>query len=168
MVNSEGIRNPEGGAWLQDGEAGASPEHMRIRKALLSLPRLNCPVGFEFRLQRRLSGASSKQTVRSGWNWALGWTGTGLGVATVMLLAVFVFDFHLTKGIPGTVTGTSLQASESTGQPVESTDRMYLNGSETLASSSESEQELNKQDSVSAPRKGELPEGHYHMVGGSE
>ncbi|MBU0508034.1 hypothetical protein KKH27_04265, partial [bacterium] len=64
--------------WMNDpvrvaaGEEGIEPGLMRVRVALMQLPQLSCPVGFEHRLQRRLAGV---RTAGNSRGWTLGWLG---------------------------------------------------------------------------------------------
>lgn len=95
-------------------EDGISPEHLRIRGALQRLPKRCCPVGFEFRLQKRLeSGESALRRPARSWGWSLGWMGAGAGVVTALAVAIFAFDFQLNPGGTLQVAGVSAQPTVS-------------------------------------------------------
>ncbi|MBK8130281.1 MAG: hypothetical protein IPK53_15735 [bacterium] len=49
-----------------NAEPGMDPSEQRVRNALRSLPKANCPVGFEFRLERRLSGKPVREVALVG------------------------------------------------------------------------------------------------------
>ncbi|MCB1061030.1 MAG: hypothetical protein KDB65_12425 [Calditrichaeota bacterium] len=149
-------------------ETEISRDHQKVRDALRSLPKANCPVGFDFRLERRLAGNPVGGT-RSGWS--MGWLGAGVGFATAMVIAVFVFNFGSIPGVsPANVAGTPSQVKTS-GAPIEQPAEM-AKSNETPAQSTtiaeESEQLASKQDtSKDKTKPGTLPEGQYQTVSGS-
>jgi len=91
------------------GEEGVSREMLEIRAALLRLPKATCPVGFEYRLQRRIEGTSSARPVTTGLRgWSLAWAGVGLGLAASVVVATIAFDFHFNAagGVSAPVANT--------------------------------------------------------------
>jgi hypothetical protein len=77
------------------GEEGTTAELLRVRASLRALPRVACPTGFDFRLQKRIENGYEKAHER--WfsrGWVLGWSGATLGVATALVIAIIAFDFN--------------------------------------------------------------------------
>ncbi len=147
-----------------NAEPGMDPSEQRVRNALRSLPKANCPVGFEFRLERRLSGKPVRET-RSGWQ--MSWLGAGFGVAAAMVLSFVVFDF-------GSVTGTSSAGISGSpmrsGVQIEQSVEVAKTNVETVAPQTTPEQSPEQlvatQDSMKDKTKpGTLPEGNYQTVG---
>ena len=67
--------------------------HQMVRAALLTLPQVSAPSGFEFRLQRCIRYAESGQPARDGepiltWRWL----SVGLGVATAVTASLILFE----------------------------------------------------------------------------
>lgn len=150
-------------------EPDCSAEHQRVRKALQSLPKANCPVGFDFRLERRLAGNPVGGPRNS---WSLGWLGAGVGFATAMVLAVFIFDFGSIPGTsPANIAGTPT-TSKSSGVQVEQPAEVAKTTIETsnpVTAPQKTEDELAaSQDSMKDKTKpGTLPDGQYQTVGGT-
>ena len=158
------------------GEEETAPELQRVRNLLICLPRVSCPAGFEFRLQRRLDGAENgNRPTRERMGWGMGWAGLGLGFAAALLVAVVAFDFSFTSpqiaGAGPAVTSTT--QPHNTSQPAEPN----LAGSSvqgpafqqsTTTSEAESQMAAAKRDSnTSKNPPSNLPENLYHMVGGN-
>jgi len=148
-------------------EPEATPVQMRVRQALQTLPKATCPVGFDFRLERRLAGKPVGGT-RSGWS--MGWLGAGVGFGTAMVLALFVFDFGAIPGTsPANITGTPapvMMGGTQIEQPLDVAKTTVTDpaNSATL----ESEQLASTPDSMKDKTKpGTLPEGNYQTVGTS-
>jgi len=79
-----------------DGEDGVSPDLLAVRSVLRSLPTVSCPVGFEYRLEKKLAGEQAGvRSAGSARGWAWGWAGAGLGFATALAIAFFVFDVNV-------------------------------------------------------------------------
>lgn len=156
-VNNRGNMEPE-----------IDSAHMRVREALHSLPKATCPVGFEFRLERRLAGKPVGGT-RSGWN--MNWLGAGIGFATAMVLAVFIFDFG---SIPGTTSSGMIPTATKSGVSIEqpatittSTEQPASVAQEKNAATA-TEQLASTPDSMKDKTKpGSLPDGNYQTVGGN-
>ena len=86
--------NPQGSRYSGTGDEDVDVSLMRVRNALLVLPKMSCPVGFEYRLNRRLQGIDG--SVRSnGRNWVSGWLGVGMGFAAAAVIAFLVLDFDV-------------------------------------------------------------------------
>lgn len=148
-------------------ESDCSAEHQRVRKALQTLPKATCPVGFEFRLERRLAGKPVGGT-RSGWS--INWLGAGVGFATAMVLAVFLFDFGTVPGTnPANITGTPSQVKSGgtqIEQPVDVAKTSVETAAPVTAPEKSSEQLAATPDSMKDKTKpGTLPEGNYQTVG---
>ncbi len=83
----------------RNDDDGMPADLLMIRSVLQSMPKMSCPVGFEFRLQRRIEGLSvTPQRAAGGKSWVLGWTGAGLGFAAASVIAVVMFNFGF--GVP--------------------------------------------------------------------
>lgn len=153
------------------GEDGIGMDLLRVRSVLRTLPRLCCPAGFEFRLQRRLADPGSARS-RSERGWALGWAGLGLGLATAFVIAVVAFDFSFrdardlqmaagpTSDLPAqVVSGQGGTAGESPLNPApQASDRVAQGESQQKA----------VEDSVPEKTPSALPDYPYHMVGGND
>lgn len=88
---NEKINHP----YLESEEMGerSDSEHYMVRAALLTLPRVSAPPGFEFRLQRCIRYAESQQSARDGepiFTWR--WLSVGLGVATAVAAGLIFFE----------------------------------------------------------------------------
>lgn len=159
-----------------------TPENARVRNLLIGLPRVNCPVGFEFRLQRRIEAFESgiRPARRERYGWGFGWAGLGLGLATAFVVAVVAFDFSFTPGkimitgAPVAATSktmtTSPAASDQNAADPNSVIKPEQGNPEVDASAvtEPTHQMAAVKDSNAAknPPK-ELPENLYHMVGGN-
>ena len=110
-MNVSENRDGEESRYLRIGEENETDIGMlRVRAALLSLPKANCPAGFESRLQRRLRVQDVKtQTTTRGW--ASGWLGVGLGFACAAVIALFVFDFNSSPTAPNATVAQKVTAS---------------------------------------------------------
>ncbi len=151
-------------------EPDCSPEHQRVRKALQTLPKANCPVGFEFRLERRLAGKPVGGT-RSGWS--ISWLGAGVGFATAMVLALFIFDFGSAPGTnPANISGTPTTIKTSgvqVEQPADVAKTTIESTAPVTAPEKTAEQLAASQDTMKDKTKpGTLPEGQYQTVGGQQ
>ncbi len=136
--------------------------HVHVREALNSLPKATCPVGFEFRLERRLAGKPVGGT-RSGWS--MSWLGAGFGFAAAMVLAVFVFDFGT---VPGTIP-TATKSGVNIEQPatITTSTEQPANVAEEKSLATPTEQLASTPDSMKDKTKpGTLPDGQYQTVGG--
>jgi hypothetical protein len=156
----------------QDSESSASSEYIQIRNALLGLPRLSCPVGFEFRLQQRLEGRYVRDnSSHHSLNWLTGLTAGGLGVAAALSLAVFVFDFNPWQANHG----VGQIASRSMSQPfvpvqTEAGQASYTGSPERLLATDSPQQDALTaavKDSTPEAHRTALPEGRYQVVDGS-
>lgn len=149
-------------------EPEISRDHQKVRDALRSMPKANCPVGFEFRLERRLAGKPVGGT-RSGWS--MGWLGAGVGFATAMVIAVFVFNFGSIPGVsPSNMAGTPNDVK--TGgvqieQPADLAKTTIEAPAQSTTIDETGEQLASKQDtSKDKTKPGTLPEGQYQTVSG--
>lgn len=179
---NDGVKKNEDPAWhFTRGEEGVPPELLRVRSLLLSLPKACCKPGFEIRLQRKIAGDNSgtERSYGFGRNWAMGWAGVGLGVATAMVVAVVAFDFHFQNGgrlavggapvvsgavshfsVPQGVTGTPVSTSTTFETPEKCPDPQ----SEQLAQK-EPPKASAKRDTTLTRTPSALPENLYHTVG---
>ena len=147
-----------------------TPGQMRVREALKTLPKANCPVGFEFRLERRLAGKPVGGT-RSGWS--LSWIGAGVGFATAMVLALFIFDFGSAPGTgPANITGSPTTIKTSgvqVEQPADVAKTTIETSTPVTTPEKTAEQLAASQDTMKDKTKpGTLPEGKYETVGGTQ
>lgn len=164
-MRSLNVISPDHNATSNGGNA--DPETSPVRNALRNLPKANCPVGFEFRLERRLAGKPVGGT-RS--NWSMGWLGAGVGFATAMVLALFVFDFGAIPGTsPANMTGTPSPVKMGGTQIEQPLDVAKTTVTDPANSTTlESGQLASTPDSMKDKTKpGTLPEGNYHTVGTS-
>jgi hypothetical protein len=181
---NDGVRKNEDPArHYAQGEEGVSPELLRVRSLLLSLPKVGCRPGFEFRLQKSIGGVAggTERSYSSSRNWMLGWAGVGLGVATALVVAVVAFDFHFQNGgriavggapvvsgsashfsVPQGVVGTPVSA-ENTAQVQEKCPDPQ---SEQLAQK-EPDKLAAKKDTTPARAPSPLPENLYHQASGN-
>ncbi|MCB9357094.1 MAG: hypothetical protein H6508_04100 [Calditrichaeota bacterium] len=149
--------------WMS-AEPDMTKAHARVRSALQTLPKETTPVGFDFRLERRLAGKPVGESRKS---WSLGWLGAGVGFATAMVLAMFVFDFGGNAAISpagmiptatkaGPVLERSTPVTTSTEQPAD------VAAERTTA---DEKNTAEKADSLKDKTKpGALPEGAYQVV----
>jgi hypothetical protein len=96
-------------------ETDMNPTYRMIRTLLVGLPKVQAPVGFEFRLQRRIERVRSPRS-RLGWDsWILSWRwfSVGLGVATAVVVGLIFFTPGQ-ENLPSMAT----QGIRSTGAPV--------------------------------------------------
>lgn len=161
----------------QSGEEETAPELMKVRNLLICLPRMDCPAGFEFRLQRRLNGAvDGIRPVRERWGWGMGWAGLGLGFAAALMIAVVAFDFSF-KAPQITGTGPAItatvhpqNATTSTPEPniADTPPQPQVNQQSVALPESDRQLAAAKKDSNTAKNPPtNLPENLYHMVGGN-
>lgn len=160
--------SPDNNAKNESIEPDCTPEQMRVRNALRTLPKANCPVGFEFRLERRLAGKPVGGT-RSGWS--LNWIGAGVGFATAMVLALFIFDFGVIPGTnPANMTGSPTpvkMGGTQIEQPVDVAKTTIETNTAVTAPEKTTDQLAATPDSMKDKTKpGTLPEGNYQTVGG--
>jgi hypothetical protein len=167
MVESR-KQKPDWQTYAAQSEEGLSKEHQRVRAALLGLPKETCPVGFEFRLMKRISGGSERSRRRTSSNWIVGWAGAGLGVAVAMLVAFTALDFDVYFDVPGRVpvrtAGTTQEVPTATVE--EPTPELAVERSTTItgdgnAAVDETEIQLaaTPEDSAEMIRRGEIPAG---------
>lgn len=145
-------------------EPDMTAAHARVRSALKTLPKATCPVGFEFRLERKLAGKPVGETRKS---WSMGWLGAGVGFATAMVLAVFVFDFGGTTISPAGMVPTATKSGSAVEQPatITPTTEQPMNMAQEKATPKESEQLAATPDSMKDKTKpGTLPDGNYQVV----
>lgn len=143
-----------------NAEPELSTAHARVRSALKTLPKATCPVGFEFRLERRLAGkpvGETRKTSRSGW------LGAGIGFATAMVLGVFLFDFGGGATIsPAGMVPTATKSNTVIERP---TTDQPLNTAQEGTKTTSQEQLAATPDSMKDKTKpGTLPEGSYQVV----
>lgn len=159
-----------------------TPENARVRNLLIGLPRVNCPVGFEFRLQRRIEALESGiRPVRSErFGWGFGWAGLGLGLATAFVVAVVAFDFSFTPGkimITGApvvatsqpITTSPAAADQNAADPNSIITPEQENPEIDASAVAEPTQQMAAVNDSNAAKNPptELPENLYHMVGGN-
>lgn len=165
MVSPETSNGMNNGSGM---ETGMNPEHLRVRNALHSLPKATCPVGFEFRLERRLAGKPVGETRK---NWSMSWLGAGVGFATAMVLAVFIFDFGAIPGTtPAGMIPTATKSGVSIEQPTQVTPstEQPVNVAQETIEATKSDALASKQDTMKDKTKpGTLPDGNYQTVGGN-
>lgn len=156
-------------------EEGMPADLQRVRSVLQSMPKLNCPVGFEFRLQRRIEGLSAAPSrTASGRSWTLGWAGAGLGFATALVIAMLVFDFGF--NVPNASTQAITSATPQTTAPATQPDlakapQVPPTNAQPLESvngdlAQEKPAQASK-DSNAAKTPTEFPESLYHTVSGN-
>ncbi|MFZ5434033.1 MAG: hypothetical protein ACOZB3_09700 [Calditrichota bacterium] len=153
------------------GEEGISRDLLMVRAALQALPKVPCPTGFEFRLQRRIEGHTGRERSSSRiWTW--NWAGAGLGFAAAFVIAVFVFNLNtvtptqapIAAGEQTSPTATMKAAGENPAQPVEVesvTPNQQLADEQTTTTSVAKDSQAVKQPTL-------LPENLYHTVGGND
>jgi hypothetical protein len=143
--------------------------HQRIRAALLCLPKETCPVGFEFRLMKRISGQTVRGGRRTTSNWMIGWAGAGLGVAVAMIVSFAAFDFQFLDAVPGSTAQTAAEtpAPATIDQPAD----MAGGNSATIDANrvvvtDEAPVQLasTPEDSMAKIQRGEIPAGLDHTV----
>lgn len=156
-------------------EEGISPEHLLVRYSLKNLPRVNCPVGFEFRLQRKIEGKQFVENKSSVKHWTTAWGGLALGAAAAFMFAVFAFDVNF-SGSPATqitpVQTASTIPLKAHQIPVSAPqENSSITGSpERLMASDVNEKDALTsavKDSNKTEHRGTLPEGLYQVVGGN-
>jgi hypothetical protein len=169
-VENQGKLMPESGTGWSAGEQGVSPDLLAVRSALRGLPTLKCSPGFEYRLQRKLSGEENGVRVAGSLRgWSLGWAGAGLGFATALAIAFFAFDVgtptHTNSQIAGassagpTVPVAPTQVVSSPGDNPQATNPLSVTGDKQLASASK--------DSTKPPaNKADLNQDNFHVVDG--
>jgi hypothetical protein len=175
-VENEDRRTSDAAHWQVKGEEGVPQDMLMVRAMLQSLPKANCPDGFETKLQRRLAGEFAEPKARLAQrNWSLGWAGVGLGFATALVIAVVAFDVNfkapansVTAGglaIPAPVatSGSVPQPSQTpvheVSAPVEQT------GVQQLAQEQPKSGGAVKDTTPRSPTA--LPEDLFHVVGGN-
>lgn len=95
-MSEAGKQLHEKAAYSRGGDGETEAEYLKVRELLSSLPKETCPAGFEYRLNRRLQGGSSRRT-ESVRGWTSGWLGVGLGFAVATVIALFTLNFHGTE-----------------------------------------------------------------------
>jgi len=171
------VRQTSDMAFSPPSPEGMSPEISRVRNVLFGLPRMGCPVGFEFRLQRRLDELENGvRPLRERHGWGLGWAGLGLGLATALLVAVVMFDFSFSpKAIrmPGApvarATNESQRVTPGAADPLlVSSPQQVLPDAEATTVHERSSQMAAAEDSNAAKiPPTTLPENLFHTVGGN-
>jgi hypothetical protein len=168
-VESQNSQNPDWRAYAARTEGDADRAHQRIRAALLSLPKETCPVGFEFRLMKRISG----ETVRSGRkkapNWILGWAGAGLGVAVAMFVSFTAFDLNFNQVTPGSTAQTAkeISAPAVTDQHPEvavEKSTTIISKENTVVEETQVQLASTPEDSAAKIQRGEIPNGLNQTV----
>lgn len=152
------------------GEAGVPDELLAVRRMLLRLPRVQCPVGFEYRLQRRLDGKGVSGDRRPVRGWMSGWTGAGLGFAAALVIAVFAFDFNVTgPGTQGTLTDkTAGSATPQLAAPdIHKEQPVIVVEQPVQQLASDKAAATPEKDSARVKHPTSLPDDLYHVVGGS-
>ncbi|MBU0691788.1 hypothetical protein KKC97_00565 [bacterium] len=155
---------PEWQNYAAQTEPELSREHRRIRAALLSLPKETCPVGFEFRLMKRISGGAARGRGRASSSWIVGWAGAGLGVAVAMLVAFTAFDFNYSERVPVRTAGTMQEVPTAT-VTEQAPDLAAGKSTTIIGDGSEAVQEAPVQlastpeDSAAMVKRGEIPAG---------
>ncbi|RPH93030.1 hypothetical protein EHM69_11395 [candidate division KSB1 bacterium] len=157
---------------VADGEQGVSPQLLNVRTALLNLPKTECSVGFEFRLQRRIQEMESG--VRVGTSrpaWGLGWAGVGLGFAAAFVVAVVAFDFSFSSGRSQIVSAPIVSGPSRYVPPnVASQTISAPSVADTLADVVKEEapkMAAVKDSQATKNPPANLPENLFHMVGGN-
>jgi hypothetical protein len=172
------VRQTNDMAFSRLSENTASPEISRVRNLLLGLPRIGCPAGFEFRLQRRLDELErGVRPVRERFGWGLGWAGLGLGLATALLVAVVGFDFSFspkTIRLPGAPVTSATNAPKTVSQPaanpllVSSPQAVSPDANAVGVHEEPAQMAAAKDSNASKNPPTTLPENLYHMVGGND
>jgi hypothetical protein len=176
-VNSSEENRSQGPVFRMSSEDGLSSDHTRIRSALLNLPKVGCPVGFEFRLEQRISGKAGRRVNHSMWNWATGVAAGGLGLAAALSVAVFVFDFTPWEVGGGAAMMANSKIVVPQAQPapvlpqVATGDASFTGSPErVLASDVPVKDALTaavKDTTPDGKQRVALPEGHYNTVDGN-
>jgi hypothetical protein len=156
-------------------ETDMNPTYRMIRTLLVGLPRVQAPVGFEFRLQRRLEQVRSRRSGHAWDSWIFSWRwfSVGLGVATAVVVGL-VFFTPEQGNLPSMATTQSIRGAgaplveSSVGavvnEEIAGPDRSYTGSPER-----ESEQgSLADQGGLdSLGHEFHPPVGHFQSVGGN-
>lgn len=159
-------------AAAQGEDIDTSPDHVVVRAVLQSLPKLEAPAGFEFRLQRRLEGADPRPSRSAIRTWSLGWAGAGLGVATAFIIGIFVFNIHLSGGPGGVAVPMAGNSQVKTSTPVvappveTASDPAQVQGPTPLVADNQQKSVAKDSGRVQAPT-GQVPEEIFHTTGTS-
>lgn len=145
-MNETENRDRDRSLYSSVGEEDVDEGKRRLRIALLSLPKVPCPAGFEYRLNRRLQGRSesSRSTGRS---WVAGWLGVGLGFGCAVAVALFMFGSSVTNqsATPVADKGIQVVPGRTTEPPTEQVTQTDMAGQ---PEASPSESQMTKSDSV--------------------
>ena len=162
-MENQGKLMPESETGWSAGEEGVSPDLLAVRSVLRGLPTLKCSSGFEYRLQRKLSGEESGVRVAGPVrNWTLGWAGAGLGFATALAIAFFAFDISgpthsdsQMANTPPKVSATSPSASQPISTSDPGTDKSLASAKKDSIKPPVSKLDLNQNDfhTASSPQK---------------
>ena len=163
--------------YLESEERDESSDsgHQMVRAALLTLPHVSAPPGFEFRLQRRIRYAESGQLARDRepvFTWR--WLSVGLGVATAVTAGLIFFE-------PQAQTPTAMFVESAQEMPVQvtspfpvttpTTAALQVEGSYTGSPERLTNGEMLATDGSradSASRTFHPPEGQMQVVGGNK
>lgn len=161
-------RDREKSLYLSKGDEEIDAAMIRVRHALLSLPKVSCPAGFEYRLNRRLQGTADAQPRAVGRSWVSGWLGVGLGFACAAAVALFMLGLNDTSQTTAPMAGKTQQvAPRQTREPVmEQVTQTKVPGSQTV---SPPENAMAASDSV--PLKSDpthISSDRLHQVSGEE
>jgi hypothetical protein len=178
-VENQERQTSDAAYWQINGEEGVPHEIMMVRSMLQDLPKVTCPVGFDMRLQRRLAGDLDMPKARNTQrNWALGWTGVGLGLATALVIAVVAFDINFSGAPAGAVIsgGAALPApnvvNTTVAQPMATPSQDLATPVSEKMNAQQLAQDQTKKPVIgkdsTAPTPTTLPDGIMHMVGGNE
>jgi hypothetical protein len=168
-VESQNRQTSDWRAYAARTEGDTSRAHQSIRAALLSLPKETCPVGFEFRLMKKISSDPVRGGRRTSSNWMLGWAGAGLGVAVAMFVSFAAFDFNFSDTVPGNTAQTAKEIPTSTvidQQPQIAVEKSTTINDNGKAVTEEAPVQLasTPEDSAEKIQRGEIPAGLDHTV----
>ena len=157
------------------GGADTDSRYLAIRASLLTLPKVQAPAGFEFRLQRRINRLGYRHTekVWESWIFTRRWLSVGLGAATAVIVGLLFFQPQQPE-LPSSAFTQEIQpATPSVPNPFPvamSTDEFEGERSFTGSPEREIEGDLlaeDKQKEETRDRSFNPPSGHFQAVGGN-
>jgi len=166
-VNETEKRDRERSLYSYNGDQEIEARMVKVRHALLSLPKVSCPAGFESRLNRRLEGMDVHPRA-SARSWVSGWLGVSLGFAGAAAVLLLTLDMNGPGQTAAPVAGKTQQVAPlQTMEPVmEPVTQANAPGEQGV---SQSENPIASTDSV--PLKADpthISSDRLHQVSGAE